>query len=187
MPIKILKRLTTWSDVVNAAHVTRGNDSIGISPSSMWKKKMLIAEHSPIRFLEFTWQWEDIPYWVSVHFVRHKYGIEHFVRSQRPSREKGSDLSQNELVTHTVKANAQAIINISKERLCQSASSETRQEWQNVVNGLKDIGETELASCCVPKCCYRRFCPEGRHDCSGWIKYFDSYCQFISSANLKTL
>lgn len=32
---------------------------------------MLLAEHSPIRLVEYEWTWEQIPQWVTVHFTRH--------------------------------------------------------------------------------------------------------------------
>ena len=42
-------------------------------PTDEWKKKLLKSEHSPIRTLWFAFKIE-MPYWVSVHFVRHKLG-----------------------------------------------------------------------------------------------------------------
>ena len=55
-----------------------------------WKNKILKAEHSPIRTLMFTVRME-LPYWVSTHFVRHKYGVEHYVSSQRNDRQDKYD------------------------------------------------------------------------------------------------
>ena len=42
-------------------------------PSMEWKEKLIKSEHSPIRTLWFGFKLE-IPYWVSVHLVRHKIG-----------------------------------------------------------------------------------------------------------------
>ena len=64
---------------------TVGKDK-GVYPTAAWKKKILLAEHSPIRLMQFAWKWSDLPYWVSVHIVRHKIGIEHFVSTQRTDR-----------------------------------------------------------------------------------------------------
>lgn len=97
-------------------------------PSLTWKKKILEAEHSPIRTLMFTIKME-IPYWVSVHYVRHKYGVEHFVRSQRTDRtgENRDEKRQDEMVTHIMDINAQELMFMARRRLCMMASVETRQ------------------------------------------------------------
>lgn len=47
---------------------------------------MLLAEHSPIRLVEYEWTWGQIPQWVTVHFVRHHIGCEKFVHTQRPGQ-----------------------------------------------------------------------------------------------------
>lgn len=47
---------------------------------------MLLAEHSPIRKLIISWKWYDLLSWVSVHLVRHKFGVDHWVRTQRTDR-----------------------------------------------------------------------------------------------------
>ena len=84
--IKFLKVKGTWREVADAARTTIRQDEGTKEPSSRWKKRILLAEHSPIRKLTFNWKWLDLPYWVSVHFVRHKFGIEHFVSTQRTDR-----------------------------------------------------------------------------------------------------
>ena len=98
---------------------------------------------------------------MSVHFVRHKIGIEHFVSTQRSDR-TGNDrnlLTQAALVSHECIADAQSIINISRKRLCNKASEETRIAWRVFLKKLKDR-EPELFSVAVPECIYRGFCPE---------------------------
>lgn len=149
-----------WQAVKNAAMNTVGKDA-GKYPSDKWKRKILLAEHSPIRLLEFTIRLEDIPYWVSVHLVRHKTGIEHWVATQRTDRTgvDRSELPQGALVDHTIHVNAQALINISRKRLCRQASPETRQLWNMVVEAVRKY-DPIVASVCVPECVYRGFCPE---------------------------
>ena len=68
--IKFLKVLGDWRGVADAARTTIRRDEGEGEPSSKWKKRILLAEHSPIRKLCFNWKWLDLPYWVSVHFVR---------------------------------------------------------------------------------------------------------------------
>ena len=100
-------------------------------------------------------------YWVSVHLVRHKIGIEHWVATQRSDRTgvDRNDLPQGALVNHACEADAQALINISRKRLCNCASKDTRKAWQKVRDEVSNV-EPELASCMVRECVYRGFCPE---------------------------
>ena len=147
MQIAWLRHEDNWQDVKNAAMNTVGKDK-GVYPTAAWKKKILLAEHSPIRLMQFAWKWSDLPYWVSVHIVRHKIGIEHFVSTQRTDR-TGVDRTerpQNAPVLHQCQANAQALITISRKRLCSGASAETRQAWQLLKDEIAKV-EPELASC----------------------------------------
>lgn len=160
MYIDFFKHEDNWQDVKDATMNTIGK-STGKYPDSDWKLKLLKAEHSPIRKLKFSWRWVDIPYWVSVHLVRHKVGIEHFVKTQRSDRtgEDRNELPQGTLISHECEADAQALINISRKRLCTCASPETRNAWQLVKEEVKKV-EPELAKCMVKECVYRGFCPE---------------------------
>jgi len=161
MEVEIIKKNGTWRDVADAARTTIKMEPGEKEPSDKWKKRMLLSEHSPIRLLNYLWKWRDLKYWVSVHLVRHKIGIEHFVRTQRSDRTgvNRDDLPQGETVEHECQANAQTIITISRKRLCNMASPETRQAWKTVVENIKET-DPVLASVCVPECVYRGFCPE---------------------------
>lgn len=161
MRVNILDMKGKWRDIADAARTTIGLSAGTMEPKSDWKRRMLLAEHSPIRKLIVGWKWYALPSWVSVHFVRHKYGIEHWVRTQRTDRtsvDRGA-LRQDNLVEHECEANAQAIINISRKRLCMQASDETREAWYALIKKLSE-GEPELAEVCVPECIYRGWCYE---------------------------
>jgi hypothetical protein len=161
MKVESVEVKGSWREVADAARTTIGMDKGEKDPSSAWKRKMLLSEHSPIRQLSVKWKWKSLKYWVSVHFVRHKIGIEHFVSTQRTDRTgKNRDKSfQSAPVTHECIADAQAIINISRKRLCLLASQETTSAWKAFLKELKKK-EPELAGVCVPECVYRGFCPE---------------------------
>lgn len=150
-----------WADVKRSARNTIGRDGSGMYPSDNWKKNILLAEHSPIRKIKFSWRWFGLPYWVSVHFVRHKFGVDHWVSTQRTDRTGviRDDKNQDAPVNHEVEANAQALINISRRRLCGQASTKTRKAWEEVVHEI-DRKDPVLASVMVPECIYRGFCPE---------------------------
>lgn len=149
-----------WQEIKNATMNTVGKTR-GSYPDAKWKRALILAEHSPIRKLKFSWRWIDLPYWVSVHFVRHKVGIEHFVKTQRSDRTGTDrrDLPQGAPVNHECEADGQAMITISRKRLCGCASPETRAAWQLVKDAAAQV-EPELASCMVRECVYRGFCPE---------------------------
>ena len=66
---------------------------------------------------------------------------------------------QDAPVEHECIANASEMMFISRRRLCAQASPETRAAWKMVIDALAEK-EPELASCCVPECVYRGFCPE---------------------------
>lgn len=150
-----------WPEVKGAARTTIGKDGTGAYPSDSWKKTILLAEHSPIRKIKFSWRWRDLKSWVSVHFVRHKFGIEHWVTTQRSDR-TGVDRDkspQDTPVSHECEANAQALIFISRRRLCRQASHETQAAWREVKERVEEY-DPVLASVMVPECVYRGFCPE---------------------------
>ena len=56
-----------WKRVLNAARRTVGKKPIDKEPSDSFKKEILLAEHSPIRLLEYDFTIENIRQWVSVH------------------------------------------------------------------------------------------------------------------------
>ena len=160
MDVKVIEYQDNWQAVKNRAMETIGLEH-GKYPDSKWKREILLAEHSPIRLIELTIRMKGIPYWVSVHLVRHKYGIEHFISTQRSDRTgvDRNEIPQGALVNHTIRVNAQELITISRKRLCGQASPETQAVWRAVRNAVKEV-EPELASVMHPECVYRGFCPE---------------------------
>lgn len=182
-----------WIRVVNAARRTWGKNPINHEPSDKFKRKILLAEHSPIRLLEYDFTIEDIRQWVTVHLVRHHEGCEKFVHTQRQDINKEIENITGEIIRickeegllrqgwrerdymfqgegndMDMTCNAQAFMNISRKRLCYGcASEETRFAWQLVINTLKEI-DPILAEKCVPECVYRGFCPEA-DKCCGYV------------------
>lgn len=161
LKIKYVKSRSVWRDVADAARTTIRMEEGEKDPSPAWKRRILLSEHSPIRQMVFKWKWLNLKYWVSVHFVRHKVGVEHYVSTQRTDRTgvNRDDAAQSALVNHECFANAQALISISRKRLCRQASPETTQAWKLVLAEVQKT-EPELVSVCVPECVYRGFCPE---------------------------
>lgn len=91
-----------------------------------------------------------------------KFGIEHFVSSQRTDRTgvKRDSKRQDAPVNHRFEVNLQSIINISKVRLCNKASAKTREAWRLFLTKIVKPIEPILYKFCVPSCIYRGHCPE---------------------------
>lgn len=182
-----------WIRVVNAARRTWGKEPIDHEPSDKFKRQILLAEHSPIRLLEYDFTIADIRQWVTVHLVRHHVGCEKFVHSQRQDindqvevitkrlieilKEEGllregwrerDYMFQGETNEMDMSCNAQSFMSISRKRLCYGCTSpETRQAWELVIEALREV-DPILAEKCAPDCIYRGFCPEGKR-CCGYV------------------
>lgn len=167
--IKWFEYADVWDKVKRAARTTISKEGAGKTPTRAWKKQALLSEHSMIRKIRFGWKWTDLFSWVSVHFVRHKFGIEHWVTTQRTDR-TGIDRNakrQDAPVEHECDADVQAVINMARKRLCNQASVETRAAFQQVVEEIRKA-DPIIADVLVPECIYRGFCPE--FNCCGYVK-----------------
>ena len=117
-----------WMEVKRRALVTAGL-SVKNAPTLEWKRKSLNARHSHIRRLWFSFYFEDIPFWVSVHFCRHVHA-QPYVRSQRNDRQSDYDRNkapQDAPVNMILDVNAEELMTIMNKRLCSKASEETRR------------------------------------------------------------
>lgn len=164
-----LRQVTGWDRALRAARQTAGKTTPeGKTPSQKWEAQMLLAEHSPIRLVEYEWRWEKIKQWVSVHLTRHHEGCEKFVSTQRQDRNANitdrDSLPQGSENTMMMTANAQALMNISRKRLCSCASPETRHAWSLVKDEIRKT-DPVMADKMVRECVYRGFCPEWRGGC----------------------
>lgn len=159
MEIKIIRYPTEedWSRALLLARETQGKSG-KLTPSIQWKRRLIISEHSPLRTLMFTIEMKDIPYYNSVHFSRHKYGVEHYVKSQRSNTDRDNEI-QGALVNHIMDINAQALINMSRKRLCHKADINTRKIMEEIVSNICKICP-EFEGYLIPECLYRNRCPE---------------------------
>lgn len=167
--VEILKHPTDadWGWCKTCTLNTVGKKSVML-PTEEWKKRLIEAEHSPLRELWFGIRME-IPYWVSVHFTRHHIGGNHYVQSQRNDRQSKYDRTtapQGEIVSHIMSVNAQELVQMAHKRLCGQASPETRQVMQAIVEEVLKTNP-EFCSVLVPLCVYRNgkcteFMPCGR-------------------------
>lgn len=122
-------------------------------PTREWLHKILEARHSPIRELVFRYVLE-VPYWVSVHLVRHHVGFQAYVQSQRNDRQNQYDRTkapQDAPVTMRVSLNAEALMTLANKRLCMKASEETRWVVQQMCWQAEEKVPA-LRGLCVPMC-----------------------------------
>lgn len=161
-PRVFVRRVTSWNEVLNAARFTQRKPEVDHEPSDEFKQKMIKAEHSPLRCLQFTIDFYDIPYYASVHLCRHVHA-QPFVSTSRPDingkMKPRDEQKKSDPVNMRLLVNAQEIINISRVRLCNKAEKVTQMLWIEVLRELSKI-EPFLANVCVPNCLYRGFCPE---------------------------
>ena len=166
MDYKIETKITdydiNWKKIKSACMTTISKEAGDKEPSSEWKRKLLLCEHSPIRRGTVSWKWEAIPYAISTHFVRHHEGVEKWVGTQRADRTEvkdRSERSQMNPVPMEMEANIQALINISYKRLCTCADPLTRKYWESVLLAIKEYDE-DIFWACVPQCIRCGGCPE---------------------------
>ena len=157
MTVEILKHPTDddWLLCKKCTLVTVSKDS-NKQAADEWKVKLLKANHSPIRTLQFCFRLTNIPYGVSVHLVRHVHATP-FVSTQRNDRQNKYERGkapQEAPVTMCWYMNAEELITIAHKRLCRQASKETREVVQEICNKVIEVNP-EFKDLFVPNCIYR--------------------------------
>ena len=142
-----------WMECKRRALVTIGKRPVN-PPDSGWKHKILLARHSPIRYLRYSF-YIECPSWVSVHLCRHVHAHP-YVKSQRNDRQSDYDRNtapQNAPVCMIFDVNAEELQVIANKRLCNQASPETRQLVKDMC-ALAEAANPELRGLLVPMCEY---------------------------------
>lgn len=158
-----------WLSVKQRAVVTMGKRNVKTSPTPEWKHKMLEARHSPIRYLRYSFFFDGIPNWVSVHLCRHVHA-QPYVKSQRNDRQNEYDRNaarQDTPVNMIFDVNAEELMIIANKRLCNLASPETRRAVQAMCD-LAVEHTPELKGLLVPMC---EYCGGRCHEFNGCGKY----------------
>lgn len=177
---KITKVNADWTDVKNECRNTVNKEATEKEPTIDFKRKILISEHSPIRLIEIKWRWEGIKSWISVHFARHWLGWDKWISTQRNDR-TGVDRDkspQDTPVNYDGKGNAQALINVARFRLCNSAHPETRAYMEDLKESIHEF-EPELSDVMQRNCIYRGGCPEFNP-----CPYWKNFCEKHKGENL---
>lgn len=168
MKTEILKIKGDWQEVVDDCRATVSKPELGHEPSEAFKRKILIAEHSPIRDLSVRFRWRGIKYWVAMHWKTHHW--ESKVNTQRSDRTgiPRDKLPQDALLDFTGEMNAQAAIDTMRKRLCHQAAPETRSYAEDFKAALREV-EPELSDTLICNCAYRGGCPE-MQSCGLWAR-----------------
>lgn len=148
-----IAKLTDTDLMHKACESTMHGQKSNLSLSDIYK-----CEHSPIRTQLF-WIEMIVPTFVSVHFVRHKIGVEHFVQTNREDRGGLSEVDRMTPVKHSMLINAQALIQMARKRLCKQSHSATREAMRDIKMTVFQV-DPDLYEFLVPECMYRGKCPE---------------------------
>lgn len=170
--------ISEWNNALSAARFTVGKDTEpDKQPSLDWKMSMCMSEHSPLREVVYRIECYDIPRRAMQHLVRHHQGIEKYIATSRPDRNPNAN---KDVVNAMFTLNAQAVIQISRLRLCNTAWHETIFVWKKILAAINDI-DPVVVSWCVPRCVHMGLCPESK--CCGYIylaSYKDDRSRYIS-------
>lgn len=155
--VEILKHPTEedWMLCKICTLVTVGKNAIK-PPDDAWKVKMLKANHSPVRTLQFCFRITNVPSWVATHLVRHVHATP-FVKTQRSDRNNGHDRGadrQDTPINMCWYMNAEELITIAHKRLCTQASAETREVIQKICDEVVKVNP-EFEGLFVPMCAWR--------------------------------
>lgn len=172
MKTEILKIKGDWKEVVNDCRATVGKPETGKEPTGEWKRRILIAEHSPIRDIVIKWRWPSIKSWIATHWSRHKW--ECFIKTQRSDRTgiNRDELPQSALVSFTGEANVQALIDTMRKRLCYRSAQETREYAEDLKAAISKV-EPEIGFVLVPQCVSKCGCPEMK-PCGYYIRLLEN-------------
>lgn len=154
-----------WMEVKRRALVTIGKRPVN-PPTDKWKKEILQARHSPVRYLRFSFLITGVPSWVSVHLCRHIHA-QPYVKSQRNDRQADYDRAkapQDSPVDMIWDMNGEELMVIANKRLCRMASPETTEVVKMMCRAVIEKCP-EYAPFLVPMCEYTGGCKEMNGGC----------------------
>ena len=164
-------RLTDMAEVDIASSYTAGKNV-----KTTWLK-MLHSGHSPIRVIQWRIELKEIPSFVNGHLVRHKIGVEPFIKSLREDRCGNGDETRWSPQDGVFYMNPQSLMTMATRRLCCQSSDATRMIAYAIVDAVAET-DNDLASQMVPMCIYRGgICHEFKSCglCPHWTKMRSDY------------
>ena len=146
-----------WIEAKRRALITEYGKGLGtIKPPTLeWKRKILEARHSPIRYLKYSFLFQDIPSNTSVHLCRHIHA-QPYVSSLRIDRQEkivGDAARRDTPVNMILDVNAEELMVIANKRLCNKAAEKTRIAVGMMCTEAR-LKTPEIAPFLVPMCMY---------------------------------
>lgn len=164
--VSIVKWDVDWLEIKNLCRKTVSMNDSDKEPDSIWKHRLLVAEHSPLRHSLITVEMDNIPFYVMGHLVRHHEGVTPYVTTSREDRTgiPREERRQTDSVSMRMDLNIQSLINISRKRLCNQADKTTQRIWLEVVKCVA-MYDQDIAWACVPEGIRTCGCPESFGNC----------------------
>lgn len=166
MKTKIINFNIDWLEIKDACMQTISKQA-KVIPQKEWKKKLLISRHSPLRRSRISWRWEEIPFYVMGHFVRHHVGCTPFVATSREDRTNlpRNERKQTDNVSMQMDANIQSLIDMAEKRLCFQSDPTTREYMEDLKDAIAEHDE-DVAWALAPSGIYKCGCPEKFGNCT---------------------
>lgn len=163
---KITEYNVNWLNIKDACMQTISKQA-KTTPPEEWKRKLIISRHSPIRRGVISWKWDNIPFYVMGHFVRHRF-ITPYVSTSRSDRSEIKDRSerkQTDNVSMQVDASIQSLIDMAEKRLCKQSDKVTIEYMEALKDEITKYDET-IGWALAPSGIYKCGCPEKFGNCT---------------------
>ena len=157
MEVYLIKAPTDddWAEALRRARVTMGKNPLEKPkpPSHEWRRKILRARHSPIRYLMYSFAFVDIPANIAVHLSRHKHAEPYngSLRNDRQDRMDGDKASRDTPINLIYDCNAEELMTLANKRECNQAAQKTREAVGKMCR-LAEAATPELVGLLVPNC-----------------------------------
>lgn len=141
-----------WAEVKRRCLLTVGKKPVN-PPDMGFKRKLLLARHSPIRYLRFSFLLASIPYFSSVHLCRHVHA-QPYVKSQRNDRQSNYDRNnapQSQPVDMIWDIGCEELLIIANKRLCSLADKTTQEIVAEMCRQVEEVCP-EFIGLLVPMC-----------------------------------
>lgn len=163
MKITLIKYPTAddWWEVKRRALITIGKTPM-IAPHLGWKRSILEARHSPIRYLWYCFLFEGIPSNTSNHLRTHHIGTnfsdeQFYISSLRNDRQEnidGDKAPRDTPVDMILDINAESLMIWANKRLCMQAAPRTRQAVQMMCRLVEETDPEVWEGLLIPMCQY---------------------------------
>ena len=145
-----------WYEVARRALITIGKKPVRTPPIE-WRKKILEARHSPIRYLTYSFLFEGIPSNTATHLCRHVHAQPYVgsLRNDRQGKMDGDAARRDTPVDMILDVNAEELQVIANKRLCGQAAEKTREAVRRMCAAVQEAEpELEWHKRLVPMCVY---------------------------------